>query len=107
MKKENRSRLRIYTTEAAQHEGHCLYEAIMKAASNNNMAGITILRGISGYGHKGHTHSARLIELSGNLPLVIDIIDTEEKITGFAALIVPWVREGIVVKEEVTLLSAD
>ncbi len=107
MKSEKRSRLRIYTTEAAQHEDHCLYEAIITKAREYALAGTTVLRGISGYGHKGHSHTARLIELSGNLPVVIDIIDTEEKIIGFAALIVPWVREGIVITEEVTLLSAD
>lgn len=107
MKTEKRNRLRIYTTEAAQQDGHCLYEVIMKTAREKQLAGMTVSRGISGYGHKGHSHTARLVELSGNLPIIIDIIDTEERISGFAALIVPWVQEGIVTLEEVTLLSAD
>ncbi len=107
MKTENRNRLRIYTTEAAQHEGHCLYEMIMKKTKEHQMAGITITRGIGGFGRKGHTHSTRLVELSGNLPVIIDIIDTEEKIKAFSELITPWVREGIVTVETVMLLSAD
>lgn len=107
MRKEKLSRLRIHTTEEAQHDGHCLFEVIMKKTRENRMAGITITRGISGFGHKGHMHASRLVELSGNLPVIIDIIDTEEKILGFAALIVPWVKEGIVTIEEVTLLSSE
>lgn len=107
MKTEKRNRLRIYTTEAAEHEGHCLFEVILKKTKEQHMAGITITRGISGYGHKRHNHTARLVELSGNLPIIIDIIDVPEKILDFSAMIVPWVLEGIVTLEEVTLLTAD
>lgn len=107
MKSDKRSRLRIYTAEAARHEGHSLYEAVLKAAAQESLAGVTVSRGIGGYGHEGHLHTARLVELSGNLPIIIDIIDTEEKITAFAEHIVPWVQEGIVTLEEVILLSAD
>lgn len=105
MKAEKRSRLRIYTTEAAHHEGHCLYEAIIRKSRESSMAGVTVTRGISGSGHLGHTHTARLVELSGNLPIVIDLVDTEERIQEFAEIIVPWVVKGIVTLEAVTLLT--
>lgn len=105
MKEESRLRLRVYTTESAAHEGHCLYERIMLHCRERGMAGVTVLRGISGYGRKGRLHTARLVELSGNLPVVLDIIDTEEAIRSLAEEIVPWVTEGIVTLEQVTLLQ--
>ncbi len=107
MKTEERTRLRIYTTEGARHEHHSLFEAIIKEAKESHMAGLTVMRGIAGYGHKGHAHMARLVELSSNLPIVIDIVDTGDKIKELAERIVPWVQEGIVTVEAVTLLSAE
>lgn len=107
MKAQEKIRLRIYTTEAARHEGHCLFELILKKTRDDGMAGITVLRGIAGYGRAGHAHMVRLIELSGNLPIVIDIVDTKERIDAFAEVVVPWVTEGIVTVEAVTQLSAE
>lgn len=107
MKAQTKKRLRIYTTEAARHDGHCLFELILKATKENKLAGITVMRGIAGYGREGHAHMVRLIELSGNLPIVIDIIDEKEKISQFAEMIIPWVNEGIVTVEDITLLTVE
>lgn len=107
MRTQARSRLRIYTTESASHEGHCLFEQILKKTREQGLAGITVMRGIAGSGHQGHPHTVRLVELSGNLPIVIDIIDEKEKIQEFAEIIVPWINEGIVTLEDITLLGVE
>ena len=75
--------LRVFTGEA-DHIGHQpVYECIVKAAREKNIAGATVLRGIMGFGASSVIHTARLIEISGDLPIVVEIVDTETRIKDF------------------------
>jgi len=75
--------LRIFIGEADRAHGRALYEAIVLAARDKGLAGTTVLRGVEGFGAKSRIHTAKILRLSEDLPLVIEIIDTEEKIKGF------------------------
>jgi len=76
--------LRIFIGESDKFHHQALFEAIIHAAKQNALAGCTILRGIEGYGADSHViHSAKILRLSEDLPIVIEIVDTEEKIKNF------------------------
>jgi PII-like signaling protein len=77
--------LRIFIGEADRAKGRALYEAIVTAAREKKMAGATVLRGVEGFGARSHVHTARILRLSEDLPLVIEIIDSEQKIREFLA----------------------
>lgn len=101
-------KLTIYTTEGARtDDGHCLYEAVLRKARELNLAGVTVYRGLAGYGKERHSHTSRLVELSGDLPLVIVIIDAEKAALDAAALFQPWVRHGILTLEDVQMVSGE
>ena len=72
--------LRIYTEEGRQNGHRPLYEEIVLRARKLGLAGATVLRGPMGYGHSSVIHTAKILEFSGTLPLVIEIVDTDEKI---------------------------
>lgn len=76
--------LRILIGEIDKLEHQPLYEAILFEARKRGMAGCTVLRGIMSFGASAHIHTAKLIEISQDLPIVIEIIDYEEKINAFA-----------------------
>ncbi|MES1249403.1 MAG: DUF190 domain-containing protein [Chitinophaga rupis] len=75
--------LRIFIGEIDKIGHQSLYEAILMAAKNNGLAGCTVLRGIMSYGASSRVHVAKLIEISQDLPIVVEIIDKEEKINAF------------------------
>ena len=75
--------LKIYLGESARHHGEPLYHTIVKRAKESGMSGATALRGIEGFGAGSTIHSTRIVRLSENLPIVIEIADTEEKILAF------------------------
>ena len=75
--------LRIFIGELDKIHGRPLYEEIVFAARKNNLAGATVLRGIMSYGKNSRIHTAQLLDLSFDLPIIIEIVDTEEKINGF------------------------
>jgi hypothetical protein len=72
--------LRIYTEEGKQHEHRPLYEEIVLRARKLGLAGATVLRGPMGYGKSSIVHTAKILDLTARLPLVIEIVDAEEKI---------------------------
>ena len=72
--------LRIFIGESDKDDGRPLYEAIVKKARLNGMAGITVLRGILGFGAHSHIHSAKILRMSEDLPIVIEIVDKPERI---------------------------
>ena len=76
--------LRIFIGEIDKLEHQPLYEAILFEARKRGMAGCTVLRGIMSFGASAHIHTAKLIEISQDLPVVIEIIDHEKKINAFA-----------------------
>jgi PII-like signaling protein len=100
--------LRVFTGEA-DHIGHMpVYECIVKAAREKNIAGATVLRGIMGFGASSIIHTARLIEISGDLPIVVEIVDTENKIQDLIPVIGQLFEQskkgGLITMEKVNVL---
>src|SRR5437763_9539077 len=75
--------LRIFIGESDRHDGHPLYEAIVLKARELHLAGATVLRGAMGFGKSSRIHTAKILRLSVDLPLVIEIVDSEENINAF------------------------
>lgn len=75
--------LRVFLEESDKHGGKPLYEAILMAAQAAGLAGATILRGIESYGHTGRLHTAKVLRLAEHMPLVVEIVDSEQKIEAF------------------------
>ena len=93
--------LRIFIGEDDKHEGSSRYEWIVRKARENGLAGATVLRGLEGYGAHSRLHTAKILRLSSELPIVIEIVDTEEKIESFLPLIDDAVGEGLATVEKV------
>ncbi len=93
--------LRIFIGESDRHEGLPLYEWIVRQARENGLAGATVLRGLEGYGAHSRLHKAKILRLANDLPLVVEIVDTEEKIQSFLPLIDDAVSEGLATVERV------
>jgi uncharacterized protein len=80
--------LRIFIGESDRVDHHALYITIVKSAKEHGLAGATVLRGIEGFGANSRSiHTARILRLSEDLPIVVELIDTEEKITGFMPVV--------------------
>lgn len=99
-------RLRIYLGERDKDaQGHVLHETVVHEALGRGLAGATVLRGLAGFGARARVHTAKILRLSEDLPVVVEIVDTEEAVDGFVA----WVREavagqGMVTVEEVRVV---
>jgi PII-like signaling protein len=96
--------LRIFIGESDRAEGHPSYETIVKLARSEGLAGTTVLRGIEGFGRSSRIHTARILRLSEDLPIVIEIVDAAEKIDAFLPKLDPLVRGGMVTLERVEVL---
>jgi PII-like signaling protein len=93
--------LRIFIGESDKREGQPLYEWIVRKARENGLAGATVLRGLEGYGAHSRLHTAKILLLSSDLPIVVEIVDSEEKIEAFLPLIDEAVSEGMATVERV------
>jgi PII-like signaling protein len=93
--------LRIFIGEDDRYEGVPLYEWILRSARREGLAGGTVLRGLSGYGAHSRLHTARVLRLSQDLPIVIEIVDRSEKIERFLDLIDDAICEGLATLEKV------
>jgi len=93
--------LRIFIGESDRHEGRPLFEWIVRKAREHHMAGATVLRGLEGFGAHSRLHTAKILRLSQDLPIVIEVVDTKEKIRGFLEIIDAAVEEGIATLEDV------
>lgn len=96
--------LRIFIGEADRWEGKPLHEAIVLEARTRGLAGATVLKGFLGFGCKSHLHTAKLLRLSEDLPVVIEIVDSEEKINAFLPRLDAMVAEGLVTLEKVQVV---
>jgi len=101
---ENAVLLRIFLGEDDRHEHQPLYEAIILEAREEGLAGATLLRGPVGFGHRSHLHTTKILRLSQDLPLVIEIVDSKEKIDAFLPLLDGMMTGGLVTMEEVKVL---
>src|SRR5258708_21853406 len=97
--------LRIFIGEADRHDGKPLYEAIVLKAREMHVAGATVLRGGLGYGHSSRLHSAKILRLSDDLPLVVEIVDSEEKIRVFLPVLDSMMTSGLITLEKVQVLQ--
>ena len=99
--------LRIFIGESDREKGRDrpLYEAIVERAREAHLAGATVLRGPMGFGRHSRMHAAKLLELSTDLPIVIEIVDAEEKIDAFIPVVDELVSEGLVTLEAVRVLK--
>lgn len=97
-------RLRIFVGEADKWQGRSLYEAIVYEARQEGMAGATVTKGMLGFGCKSHMHTAKLLRSSEDLPVIIEIVDSEEKINRFLPQLDSMVREGLITLENVQVV---
>lgn len=93
--------LRIFLGESDRHGGQPAYEAIVLAARRYGLAGATVLRGPMGFGASSHLHTAKILRLSADLPMVIEIVDSEAKINGFLPQLDGLMGSGLVTMEKV------
>ncbi|HXI92129.1 MAG TPA: DUF190 domain-containing protein [Blastocatellia bacterium] len=97
--------LRIFIGESDRWKGKPLYEAIILKAREVGIAGATMLRGMMGYGAASRIHTAKILRLSEDLPIVVEIVDSKEKITALLPTIEEMVQEGLVTLENVRVLQ--
>jgi len=97
--------LRIFIGESDRHHGRPLYEVIVETARKNGIAGATVLRGLMGFGAHSRLHTAKILRLSEDLPIVIEIVDKPERIEALLAEIDPMIEEGLVTREKVKVIA--
>ncbi|MFA6599915.1 MAG: DUF190 domain-containing protein [Candidatus Omnitrophota bacterium] len=97
--------LRIFIGEQDKWQGLPLYEAIVLEARKQNLAGATVIKGCMGFGSKSHMHTSKILRLSEDLPMVVEIVDSEEKISRFLLQLDPMVKEGLITLEKANVIT--
>ncbi len=97
--------LRIFIGESDRHDHKPLYEAIVLKAREMHLAGATVLRGPMGFGKSSRLHTAKILRLSADLPLVVEIVDSEEKIQAFLPVLDAMMGGGLITLEDVKVLE--
>lgn len=97
--------LRIFIGESDHWHGKPLYQAIVQRAREQGLAGATVIRGIEGFGAQSHIHTARILRLSEDLPIVIEIVDVADKIAAFLPAVDEMVEEGMLTTENVEVVA--
>ena len=97
--------LRIFIGENDRIDGKLAYKKIVEILRENDIAGATVLRGILGYGASSRIHSAGLLTLSGDLPIVIEAVDREEKIKNVIPKIEGYISKGLITLERVHVIK--
>ena len=93
--------LRIFIGESDRHGGMPLYEWLVRRAREHGLAGATVLRGLEGFGAHSRLHTAKILRLSSDLPIVVEIVDTIDKIESFLPFVDAAVDEGMATLERV------
>jgi PII-like signaling protein len=101
---EEGSLLRIFVGESDKHGHVPLYEAIVLKAREAGLAGATVLRGVMGFGRHSVMHTAKILRLSEDLPMIVEIVDSLEKIEAFLPTLDAMVPEGLVTLEPVRVI---
>ena len=96
--------VRIFIGESDRLHGMPLYEAIVRRARERGLAGATVLRGVEGFGAHSRIHTARILRLSEDLPIVVEIVDQREKIDAFLPELDGMVADGLVTLEKVQVI---
>ncbi len=97
--------LRIFIGESDNYKGKALYEHIVVKAREMNLAGATVTRGIMGFGADSRMHTAKLLRLSEDLPVVIELVDTEENLNKLLVHLDEVVEEGLITLEKVRVVK--
>jgi uncharacterized protein len=97
--------LRIFLGESDRFEHRPLYEAIVLKARELHMGGATVLRGPMGFGPSSRLHTAKILRLSEDLPMVVEIVDSQEKIDAFLPVLDAMMGSGLITIEKVTVLQ--
>ncbi|MGH7814562.1 MAG: DUF190 domain-containing protein [Candidatus Binataceae bacterium] len=97
--------LRIFFGENERYGGKPLYEAIVLKARELHLGGATVLRGPMGFGHSSRLHSAKILRLSEDLPIIVEIVDSKEKIDAFLPVLDAMMGSGLITVEKVQVLQ--
>lgn len=97
--------VRIYVGESDRWDGQPLYEAIVQHLRRRGVAGATVLRGIEGFGANQHLHSTRILSLSEDLPILIEAVDTEEKVRAVLPELDEMLQDGLMTLEKVEVIA--
>lgn len=97
--------LRIFIGEADKYEGKPLYEVITSLARRKGMAGATVIRGLMGFGAHSRMHTAKILRLSEDLPIIIEIVDEPEKIEALLPELDKMITEGLVTLEKIRVIA--
>ncbi|MBN1909546.1 MAG: DUF190 domain-containing protein [Pirellulales bacterium] len=97
--------LRIFLGESDRYQGKPLYEAIVLAARERGMAGATVLRGVMGFGAHSRMHTAKILRLSEDLPMVIEIVDAPDRIEAFLPQLDEMIEEGLITLERAQVIA--
>ena len=97
--------VRIYISESDQWRGKTLYVAIVQEARKRGLAGATVARGVMGYGAGSVIHEPHIFRLSNDMPVVIEIVDSDEKIRAFLPLLDDMVQDGTITTAEVEVIA--
>ena len=98
-------RLRIYISSNDQWHGRPLYAAIVQEARKQGMAGATAARGVMGYGAHSAIHESHILQLTNNLPMVVEIVDTADKVQAFVLHLDGMVQEGVITVSDVEVIT--
>jgi PII-like signaling protein len=93
--------LRVFIGESDTHAGRPLYQAIVETLRREGLAGATVLRGIEGFGKSSRLHTAHILRLSEDLPIVIECVDTTEKIEALLPILEEMIGDGLITLERV------
>lgn len=107
MKEESiASLLRIFIGESDHYKGKHLYGYIAEYLKTNHYSGVTVLRGIQGFGHASIMHKSDILDLSSDLPIIIEVVDTEDKINTLKEVIDKenWIESGLITEEKVKIV---
>jgi len=97
--------IRIHIGEDDKVDGKLLYKKIIEILRENDIAGATVLRGIMGYGASTRIHTASILDISSDLPIIIEIVDKEEKINKVLPKIEPLIKNGLITQEKVKVIK--
>ena len=97
--------LRIYLGESDEWHGRPLYQAIVERLRERGLAGATVLRGIEGFGAKAHLHTTRILRLSEDLPILIEIVDQADRIRAIVPELDEMVADGLITLEKIEVIA--
>jgi PII-like signaling protein len=97
-------RVRVHIGESDHHGGQPLYTAIVEAARHAGLAGATVLKGIEGYGARSVVHAARIVDMSSDLPILVELIDEPDAIHAFLPVLTKLVADGLITLDDVHIV---